>query len=492
LLFQGADGVNQLTGKDYFPEITAFERESGMQMLQEMTPDLASCYQWGDIQEVRVPHPRRRVTTAGVLSGVMGEDREIAPQLRQLVVDIAAKYPAEAQPWPSFYLFYDPYGNRGATRNDLPRGAYAPGQGLMLFHDGWTPTSSFFGAHMATRVDVDHQMYFFGDFQLYRKGEWAITHPLAYGFTDGESVNGLQVAGLSAMYDQRGPVAQEFGSSNEYAYLAGTSAGNYYDPGFYDPPPTYLKEWTRSLFYLPATRRSVDTVVVYDRVDSKDPRKLPKAERYNRDDREQMGRAKALKEWILHTPAEPSMGQGPQSEITWSTKGGQSARVTPLLPLDLRPEALDERTLWPKTYPYPRAEERKWQLRLRPAADREWDTFLNVVQVGDSGVGLRNTTLRAENGVAEGVQVWRSAEDDAVMLFSARRGTRVLDTGYTVSWVANEPNTNLFLMDLKSDGRWTAKIDDADAQGLTVSKAGVARLRLKGTGRHTVRLEYGK
>jgi hypothetical protein len=47
-------------------------------------------------------------------------------------------------------------------------------------------------------------------------------------------------------------------------------------------------------------------------------------------------------------------------------------------------------------------------------------------------------------------------------------------------------------MDLKPEGRWTAKVDDADAQGLTVSKAGVARLRLKGIGRHTVRLEYAK
>ena len=125
---------------------------------------------------------------------------------------------------------------------------------MLEYHDGWTQDSSLFEAQMATHVGVDHEVANFGDFQLYRDGEWAVTHPLGYGNTadSGASTNSMLIDGLSSMADTRGPVAQESADDGSFAYIAGTTGGQYYAQPYYQAPPTFLQEWTRSQFYLPS------------------------------------------------------------------------------------------------------------------------------------------------------------------------------------------------------------------------------------------------
>src|SRR5207237_3600187 len=149
---------------------------------------------------------------------------------------------------------------------------FAPGQGLGYYHDGWGASDSFFGFHFRpNQEDVDHMPTQFGNWQIYRKGEWAVTHPLDYGGPTywGEGVNCLLFANPPAMTEVRKQLASEF--TPDYGYGAGLNWGQYYWQGYYNAPPTFVQEWTRSFFYLPSLDKKSATLVIYDRANADAP-----------------------------------------------------------------------------------------------------------------------------------------------------------------------------------------------------------------------------
>jgi hypothetical protein len=490
LLFQGAAAVQSASGgTDYFPEITRFASEAAMANIADVTPDLKQSYQWGDVQELRAIHLRRRSTLYGFLSGILQDDADCGPFAAGLVADMANQYGisgyGSAEPWSEFFILFNPYCTRRAATQYPAHGHYAGGMGTMFARDGFRTDSSLFGAQMLPRVGVDHEMAYFGDFQLYRKGEWAITHPLSYGATSGEFTNSMQIAGLSSMSERRGPVAQEFGANGEYAYLAGTTGGQYYAPPYWEPPATFLQEWTRSTFYLPSADRRSDTVVVFDRVNAENPKTLAGYARYRAADKAKIDAATALKRWTLHTPVQPAISGNTAS---WSTAGGQQVRSSMLLPTDARAEARNEDALWPDQYGYPAKEEQRWQLTVTPAQDRKWDTFLNVVQASDKGVTVGNTLVRSANNEAQGALISRPGLADALVLFGADTTTRLSATGYSVAWDSTAARTDLYILDLAPKWSWKVGVDGRSAVTLPVSGQGVARLSVTGAARHTVTL----
>jgi hypothetical protein len=484
LLFEGAEGVRTAMGRDYFPEITALQREVAQALLQEMTPDLKESYQWGDVQDRRALHARHRLTLGAMLEGLLQDDAPTGPALHQALGEIAASHTDYlGRPDAPFFLFYNPYASQASWRQELPRGHYAPGQGLMLFHNGWREGDTLFGAHMTTHVGVDHENAFFGDFQLYRKGEWAVTHPIGYGLYLGDFTNSMLIGSFSSMDEERGPVAHEFGAGGEYAYLAGTTRGRVYEEDYFNPPPAFLHEWTRSILYLPSRDRQSDSIVVFDRVAADNLKEAGALDRLRPAHRERLKKAPALKQWLLHAPVSPV----PTADgVSWTTPGGQRVQLSTLLPADCRHSIVNEDELWPEAYTFPVKGEQKWQVQVLPDKDRPWDTFLNVVHVSD-GASLKTTLVRAEGDAAQGALLRRDGSDTLV-LFGAKQAARVLDSGYSVSWTSGGA-TDLDLFDLAPGKGWTASVDGGSPEPLTVSDQGVGRLRVSGSGKHSLRLE---
>ncbi|HTE17620.1 MAG TPA: hypothetical protein VK689_04470, partial [Armatimonadota bacterium] len=396
-------------------------------------------------------------------------------------------YTGGSMPWLRMFYFYNPYAPRADYRA-LPKGHFGPGQGHMFFHDGWGANDSFFGAHMAPKqLFVDHQVWTMGNFQLYRKGEWAVTHPIDYGGVDrfGEGTNSMLLAGLSSVWERKDVVAQEFGEAGDYAYAAATNGGQQYEPPYPYQPTVFLHEWSRSLLYLPSRDKHSDTIVVFDRVNAQNPKNLPKLNLYRPNDQALINNAAALKQWVIHMPVPPTQTE---EGLTWQTAGGQGVKVSTLLPVGQRRTLIDEDELWPEDYSHPIKEEQKWQVRITPPVEQQWDTFLNVVQAFDAGTPLSSTLVRSAGGEAEGTLLRRETDPDTLVLFGAKAAGRVLTSGYRVSWTAVTAGADLFLMDLDPSRSWSVSVDGGAPAAVKVSGQGVGRLFVRGAGSHTLAL----
>jgi hypothetical protein len=182
--------------------------------------------------------------------------------------------------------------------------------------------------------------------------------------------------------------------------------------------------WTRSVLYLPSKDKRSGTLMVYDRTNAHNPMDLPRFERYRRASPDEQGAIQdmpALKQWVIHSPVEPMLAS---DGISWSTPDEQQVEVATLLPQTQRRLVYDEKKLWPTRVP---EAERKWQVRIVPNVDQQWDTFLNVVQAFDAPASLSNSLLVSDNKNAEGVLVRRGGHDDMVLMFNAMPGPALPD-----------------------------------------------------------------
>jgi hypothetical protein len=294
---------------------------------------------------------------------------------------------------------------------------------------------------------------------MYRKGGWAVTHPMSYAGPSlrGDGTNTMIIGSFSSMPQFKQVTAREQGADGLYSYITGTTGGQKSPEGAYDPPPTFLHEWSRSVVYLPSTDERSDTLVVYDRTNARNPMELPKFERYRRagpDEQTAILNMPALKQWVIHSPVDPVLSS---EGISWPTPHGQQVSVSTLLPQPQRRLVYDENLLWPTRVA---ASERKWQVRIVPTMERQWDTFLNVVQAFDAPASLSNRLLRSDNATAEGVLVRRGSHDDMVLMFNAERGAVLPDTrNGAVSMFDPRAESMLNVIRLRSTGyavRWTS------------------------------------
>ncbi len=241
----------------------------------------------------------------------------------------------------------------------------APGIGTVIAKD----ETKLFASHMANSVGVDHDVNYLNTFQLWANGEWVIDHPRGYGVNNGNTVNGMLLAGLSSMETQRGLIKS--GQGNGYVYQIGTTSGAYYSQGYWEPPPEFLHAWTRTVVYLPEYM----AIVVYDSIDMDDPEALPNFNRYAAADKAAIQAAPALKQWFLHTPVQATI-QG--NKASWQTNGGQNVTLRTLLGGTYTTTAVNEQTD-PAFASGFEPSERKWHVRL---ASNDATAFLNVMSVG--------------------------------------------------------------------------------------------------------------
>ncbi|HEU4753127.1 MAG TPA: hypothetical protein VFU47_08460, partial [Armatimonadota bacterium] len=528
LLMVGVRAVETSIGPGYFPEVNAVLPDlAAHHLLSHTSPLFSGSYQWGDVERLRYLWITHRLTVSGMYAGMLADER-VGPWLQQFTEELT-RFPGDASepvtsgqyPYTPFFLLFDPYAPKADWRNSLPSSSYGRTMGLLLQRSGgWSDNSSLFGAQAAAATGVDHEVTYFADFQLWRKGEWAVTHPLGWGWwnqrSTGDGANSMLIGGLGAMSEARGPVAEEIGPNDEFSYLAGATGGQFLQQGFNDGPAIYLHEWTRSTVYLPSRDGHSDTIVVYDRVNAEDPRKLYGYARYAEHNWDRAMKPALenypVKQWFIHMPVEPTLTA---DAISWSTPKGQMVRVNTLLPADQRRKVVNEKTLWYAGDQLAFADrERKWQVRVVPGQERQWDTFLNVVQAFDGGAALSNTLVRSAGGEAEGVTVHRGSHPDTLLMFGAvpspklkqpplaatyvikhdrslirLLGTRrLLHQGYRASWTAGAGSTELLLFDLDPAQGWRVKIDEQPAVPLKVSRSGLARITAEGTGEHSLAL----
>jgi hypothetical protein len=509
LLLLGAEGVRTATRVDHFPEITRWISSAVLRPLHVITPDLRQSYQWGDTEHPGVFQGRLSTwqATNGILAGL--GNANTAPHLQDLITRLVARYGAtgyqSAEPTSRMFLTFNPY-RETAPVTTVPRAWFAPGQGLLLVRSGWEDHASLFGAHMpAQQTYIDHQVGYLGDFQLYRNGAWALTHPLTYGGPGiyGEGVNTLLHAGFGSMAQLRDTIGAEWDDAGTYAYIAGFTGGQKSSQGAYQPPPTYLHEWTRSLVYLPAAGQGVDAIVVYDRSHAEHPRQLPKFERYSTADRNTITNATSLREWIIHMPVRPTITS---DTIAWQTPTGDAVRVNMLLPRERNVTTVDEAQDWPESVVS--KAQRKWNARISPVTEQPWITFLNVVQAHGSAAPSEVQTLTSNDGV-EGALVRRAGVPDVVALFNAlpsprieplpnglgsyqpehavqiRRG-HVRSTGFTVQWQGASASTRVLIADLDPSKAWRYRVDSGESRVLPVKASGLAVVEVTGARAHTI------
>ncbi len=511
LLLLGAEGVRTATRTDHFPEVTKWLTRAALRPLYVLTPDLKQSYQWGDTE-----HPHDFLgrsytwqTTNGVLAGL--SDRETSPYIQDLVVRLAQQYQPTgnrfSEPGARMFLTFDPYAPR-APASSLPIGWFAEGQGLLTYRTGWDEQASMFGAHVpAQQTYVDHQVSYFGDFQLYRRGAWAITHPLSYGGPSlaGSGTNTMVHAGFGVMHEFRDVVAMQYDPKGQFAYIAGTTGGQKYPPGYYVPPPTYVHEWTRSLLYLPGAQRASETIVVFDRSHAENPRDLANYQRYSAADRQTISQARSLRQWILHMPVRPTVSD---NTVSWDTPAGDRVRVTILLPRQQSVTTIDESELWAKNTAV-RAEQRKWQIRVTPDAEQTWMTFLNVIDVAGPGSTSSAQLMTSSNEEVQGTLIRRQGDSDVVAVFNAVQGpalravpvaggyadpaqlkllqdARLRRSGFTIQWSSASSRTDVYVADLDPARGWQYRVDSGPSLQLPLPVGGLARVTVSGARAHTL------
>jgi len=474
LLAQGVEAMRNATGAEHFPEYAPFAEQVVRAQIAQLTPDLKGAGQWGDTEGARDLMAWRRYQTLGMYTGSLPLDSPMRPYGTAMTKDLKALSEGGPVYTSRFYFFFDPTAPTADWRT-LPLSHYGSGQGILFAHDGWGEKDSLLMMQLRRPpMNIDHENAQFGNFELYRKGGWALTRPIGYGGGSIEpvSINSMVLAGLDSMID-RAIIGQSAAVDGSYVYFAGGAKGARYSDPYYDPPPAFVSEWSRSFLYLPTTNRSADTIVVYDRVDAVAP---TRPERYLPDDQRRMQAAPKLKQWILHTPVVPTQsGTG----ATW-TAASQQVALTSLAPAQRDVAVVDEKTLgWPANFPTDA--EKHFYMSVSPKVDQPFDTFLNVLQVSDAGVAKAPTRVASTDNGMEGALVTRPGQDDTVALFSATRGTRLRSTDFSVSVEVSTGGLELFVADLDPTKKW--KVGDSD---LPIDAGGLAHLRIAVGGGQTL------
>jgi hypothetical protein len=502
LMFLGTESLKTYYGVDYFPEVTAWYSDFGKSLLTHFGPglEMASFYQWGDEEHARNVPKFRLTQNLGAVAGLL-QNTLVGQQAHQLLIDLVAQYGAvgyntmEPVLYPRGLFFFNPYASHTDWRTEANNRFTASGMGLMLHRSGYDPEDSLMAVHAGNRpIDatgvgqvVEHHVEYLNDIELWKNGEWALTHSRGYAgppYT-GFGSNAVLMHGFSEMARYKVGVAEQ---GTDYTFVDTTTGGSAVPAPYYDPPPIFCHEWTRGVLYVAG---ETDTIIVYDRAHL-DP--VARLDRYYAAQQDRIAFFDAIhpKLWNLHSPVAPTIG----TDVRW----------TPLLPAvrslrtyDINAEVAANTPYgrrWVATFPV----ERKHNTFLHPGVTQAWDTFLNVIQAGTPVT----PSLIQVAGEVEGVAVARSGAEDVVLLFNAKPGPRLAtaafdaahltilptvrlrSTGYSVSIPVVGASAFVFLVDLNPATVWTVSIDGAAAVALTVSARGLARLTLTGAGTHTL------
>lgn len=529
IMLQGWSAIKSCRGQDDYPEIAAWLPTAAEAFMSDVTPGLdmltSQPYQWGDES-----HPRDLITeyrweTASVMSGLL-PDGDVRERIQDWVLDYYESAPggfAGADSIsPRFNMgLWNPY----ATRGDHTTGAlyhWSPGPGVLTKRTSWTD-GHFLGSFWDVKPHYQHYGSSFGGLAWWRgtgaNGGWVITHPHSYGGPgiDSRGTNALQISGMPVQLS-RGAVeykkvrAEQDNLTHGFTYITGTQGGYPLGTGAYNGPEPHLMEHSRSLVFLPG----VDSLVVYDRANSKDATTLPYFNTTGRPlaQRNYMqSRPRKVLTW--HMPVSPTLGANYAEWIPTNAAVG-TARVTMIKPTSPSIAIEYEPTVWPAgmygdvSNSNWSPNERKYHIAVQPPTIQQWDTFLSVVQRHD---GTPNTVTAVDDPShsAEGVLITKGTVN-RLLVFNAIQGpdllgctragsncnwktgnvatldaVRMREAGYSVTFtVAGGSTTKALLFDLNPGTEWDYKINGGATQDMSLDADGVGVVDITPTGAVTL------
>ncbi|HEY1074852.1 MAG TPA: hypothetical protein VGE59_04130 [Patescibacteria group bacterium] len=506
LMAIGYMGVKTATETDHFPELASYFKEAAIQSMHILTPDLKQNYQWGDEQHPRDIRLYGKLPHMAALAAVNESDTTVAPLVWGAIKTLMDTYPNDTfvkTPPFTFFLFFNPAATPATDwQTKLARSHTTTNQGLTHFRTGWGNAASFFtSSFLNANAYVDHQQMITGDFQLYRKGEWAITHPIGYTLSSLAS-NVMRFSGYSATQEARGITAQEVDPNGTYVYTSGSAGGTIHRSGYWNPPATFLHEWTRSFLYLPSQDSSRDTVVIFDRTLADDPKQLYgwAENRYEGGARSTIENSGGRKEWILHTSEAPIVTG---NQASWRTKNGQFIQLTNLLPTNTQKTIVNEKAPAQKFNGFIYDYEQAFHIAIKPTIDQQWDTFLSVVTAGEEANPATPTLIESADKTVQGVALEQGTQTTLsffsakpgkpvptlkngdvltydASLFSKIKDTRLIREAFQITTTTSH-TSNLFIADLDPAQRWSLKINNTRIP-FSVSEKGLGRATIETTG----------
>ena len=238
--------------------------DAALRPLYFMTPDHRASIQWGDEQNPRefVGRLSSWQTTNGILAGLAQGDPDSGPYIQQHVFDLAAEYGI------SGYRTSEPWARSSscsiraakASYDKLPRGCALQDKACSSpVTAGLSRVRSCLFTCLPSRhPSITGQL--FGGFQIYRKGEWVITHPLSLGRPCAPMGRHMLLGSFSSMSECTGH-CQGGGRQEASRYISGTTGGQAVREAL--PPPHVLLNGRAAWSVCPQTTRS-DTLVVHD------------------------------------------------------------------------------------------------------------------------------------------------------------------------------------------------------------------------------------
>jgi hypothetical protein len=542
LLLMLLDGARTMTATPtLFPEAPAnYYRDMALSFMHEVTPNLGRSYQWGLVQDDGIRNleigGNRRQQVLAMLHGLLVDAGDtLAPSVLKFRQDIAVARTLSDRTYREM-IFGDPSGSAASDfRTGIGTSHYASGMGCLMLRDGTASTRSHVVSMMPRVPRVDHRMIASADLSLYRSGEFVVTHIIGSDDAnkEGEFYNAPLFEGISSCEECRLSIAAEVGPNTSYAYHFGGTCGNRYDGSTNNAPPRFVHEWTRSFLYLPSTNQAHDTIVIFERWNLEQPETLQSGtdpfSKYNSDDKPRITAANSagkFKQQVWHQFIDTAPNTATAGVISWTTTGGQNARINYLLPTATTLDVLNEDTM---SFPGNSAidpDEKKYQVRIRPSAQNRWDTFLCVIQASASSLSTLTNTLVTSTTVytdsvmgslpvARGVLVKRPSHNNALFVGNARRGADIAATSVSNSQVqvntalpgllrTNSYHTSAFALATTTDAACDLYIADLDpslgwslivngttitqAAGWLVSGAGLGRYTIPTAGAKTIQL----
>ena len=184
-------------GAENFPEYVSLWKSMARYHIAEITPDLEENFRWGDNEERTLVNRRLdyRINVFWLLAGVLGDEPE-GRWCRWMATTLSARHNTPPN-WRAYWLI-DPYQPSEAPPATLAVDSKA---GIYLRK---TPAELFAATFNPFGV-IQHQNERWGDFALYRGGEWVIDRPLAYAGTIfwQDWGNDVLLCGLGAMADRK-------------------------------------------------------------------------------------------------------------------------------------------------------------------------------------------------------------------------------------------------------------------------------------------------
>ena len=541
ILLYGADIVRTITGVDYFPEVTAWLPLHINAIIAQITPDLEQMHQWGDEGIAGIENPTILPTRGNVRSSLhayAGVIRGTAVGRRghQMLLDLIAKYgEASMRVFPggsefTSYWLADPY----ETGTDWRTSKFynsKNGVGIVSSREGFGVNDGVFFYNGDNRNvnngniggTVDHDRMASGSWSLYDQSEWAIHNPVSSGGATwyGDGNNKVIYNGIGGTTEFTETTAVE--QNETYTYASSTIGGalQYLTPA--QAPggsPFFLNEGTRSIVYVPG---DTQVVVTHDRgnVIAPDPyvgslygttstfnwrgNLLPGGD-WAEVKRSESGipatTASQRMLFVQHTRTNPTKTG---SRWDWTTDAGRAVRMNMLYPTDVQSAAADQTTytLYHLFTSGGLTGQRKWDIKAWTNTDQQFNTFLNVVQVGTPYTVNPVTDV----GKCEAAHIVRTGLPDLLIVFNsatapnlnpvpyhashqgALRIARMRSTGCTLAWTAVGTSTTVIQQDLYPGVTWTRNVDGGGANAITPNSTnapGHISYSVAGAGAHSV------